>query len=94
MLYLTPQFDLDQRLANVFCEGSDIKHFSLCLPYSVCCVFNPGIVVKSSHRQYRNQLNFIYKSRWQMKADLACRLFSEPLIWTYLCDCIWHIFLK
>lgn len=54
-----PQFDLDQRLADIFCEGSDIKYFSLCSPYSICCVFSPAIVVKSSHRQYRNQLNFV-----------------------------------
>lgn len=51
--YLTPQFDLDQRLANIFCEGSDIKYFSLCLPYLLCVEL--CCVVKSSHRQYVNQ---------------------------------------
>lgn len=55
IFHLTTQFDLDQRLANIFFKGPDVKYFSLGLPYSVWCVFNAAVVVKSSHRQYINQ---------------------------------------
>ena len=47
---------MEQRLANVFCNGLDGKYFGLCMPYGVC--FNyPTLLLygKSSCRQYRNE---------------------------------------